>query len=57
MRRLAAFLVAITPALLRAQTHQLVDIGGYRPDVLRAGSGAPTVVFEAGLAGSRASTV
>ena len=32
-----------------AQSHQLVDVGGYRLDVVRAGHGSPIVVFEAGL--------
>lgn len=35
-----------------AQTHTRVDIGGYCLDVLRAGTGAPAVVFEVGLADS-----
>lgn len=52
MRRLGAWLVAIAPAVAGAQAHQLVDIGGYRLDVVRMGNGAPTVVFEAGLGDS-----
>lgn len=34
---------------LAGQTPQLVDIGPLRLDVVRAGAGAPAVVFEAGL--------
>lgn len=34
---------------LAAQTPQLVDIGTHKLDVLRAGTGTPTIVFEAGL--------
>src|SRR5690242_16191259 len=37
------------PALLAAQTPQLVNIGTHRLDVVRAGTGSPTIVFEAGL--------
>lgn len=39
----------LIPAAVSAQAHQLVDIGGYRLDVVRAGHGSPVVVFEAGL--------
>jgi pimeloyl-ACP methyl ester carboxylesterase len=35
-----------------AQAHQLVDVGGYRLDVVRAGHGSPVVVFETGLGDS-----
>lgn len=51
-RSLSPWLFAIAPALANGQTHQLVDIGGYRLDVLRSGSGTPAVVFEAGLGDS-----
>lgn len=37
------------PWLLAAQGPQLVSIGTHRLEVVRAGSGAPTLVFEAGL--------
>jgi len=37
------------PALLAAQTPELVNIGTHRLEVVRAGTGAPTLVFEAGL--------
>ena len=37
------------PALLAAQSPQLVNIGTHRLDVVRAGTGSPTIVFEAGL--------
>lgn len=37
------------PCLLAAQSPQLVSIGTHRLEVVRAGSGAPTLVFEAGL--------
>jgi pimeloyl-ACP methyl ester carboxylesterase len=47
--RLCTLLLA---APLTAQTHQLVDIGPYSLDVLRAGSGGPVVVLEAGLGDS-----
>jgi len=39
----------VFPALLVAQSPQLVNIGTHRLDVVRAGSGSPTIVFEAGL--------
>lgn len=45
-RLLVAYLF---PALLAAQTPQLVNIGTHRLDVVRAGTGSPTIVFEAGL--------
>jgi pimeloyl-ACP methyl ester carboxylesterase len=35
--------------VLSAQSPQLVDIGTHKLDVLRAGTGTPTIVFEAGL--------
>lgn len=37
------------PMSVPGQTPQLVDVGGYRLDVLRAGSGTPAVVLVAGL--------
>jgi pimeloyl-ACP methyl ester carboxylesterase len=37
------------PVVLSAQSPQLVDIGTHKLDVLRAGTGTPTIVFEAGL--------
>lgn len=42
------------PAVATAQapTRQLVDIGAYKLDVVRAGSGSPAVIFEAGLGDS-----
>jgi pimeloyl-ACP methyl ester carboxylesterase len=50
---LAAFLISGgAPMLAQAQAHQFVDVGGYRLDVVRAGEGAPVVVFEAGLGDS-----
>ena len=52
MRRIVLCLLAIAPAFAGAQTHQLVDVGGYRLDVVREGSGSPVVVFEAGLGDS-----
>ena len=39
----------ILPASLVAQTPQLVNIGTHRLEVVRAGTGSPTLVFEAGL--------
>ena len=45
-------LLMLVPALGAAQTHQLVDIGGYRLDVVREGAAGPVVVFEAGLGDS-----
>ena len=51
--RLTPLIVAVAtlalPAALVAQSHQLVDIGTHRLDVVRAGAGAPAVIFEAGL--------
>ena len=47
-----AFILALAPVLAGAQTHQLVDIGGYRLDIVREGTGSPVVVFEAGLGDS-----
>jgi pimeloyl-ACP methyl ester carboxylesterase len=46
---LGILLLAGSAAALAGQSPQLVDIGSHRLDVLRAGSGAPAVVFEAGL--------
>jgi pimeloyl-ACP methyl ester carboxylesterase len=45
-------LATIVPAIAQAQRRSLVDVGGLRLDVLRAGAGEPAVVFEAGLADS-----
>jgi pimeloyl-ACP methyl ester carboxylesterase len=44
------FLSAATAAA--AQTHTLVSVGDHRLDVVRAGAGGPTIVFETGLADS-----
>jgi pimeloyl-ACP methyl ester carboxylesterase len=44
--------MALAPAVAGAQTHQLVDIGGYRLDIVRDGTASPAVVFEAGLGDS-----
>jgi len=44
--------LASLPAVVPAQTRQLVDVGGHRLEALRAGTGEPTVVFEAGLGDS-----
>lgn len=52
LRWLSMMSVALTPVLTAAQTRRLVDVGGYRLEALRAGSGGPTVVFEAGLGDS-----
>jgi pimeloyl-ACP methyl ester carboxylesterase len=49
-KRLAALVPAlVVPAVLLGQSPQLVDIGTHKLDVLRAGTGTPTIVFEAGL--------
>jgi pimeloyl-ACP methyl ester carboxylesterase len=49
-RRPLVWLAAVAfPAVLSAQSPQLVDIGTHKLDVLRAGTGTPTIVFEAGL--------
>jgi hypothetical protein len=45
-------LLAWLPAIAGAQHRDRVDVGGYRLDVLRSGSGDPAVVFETGLADS-----
>lgn len=42
-------LLAAFPALLIAQTPTLVNIGTHRLEVIRAGRGSPTLVFEGGL--------
>jgi pimeloyl-ACP methyl ester carboxylesterase len=46
------FLVGATlvAALVRAQSPELVEVGGHRIDTLRSGAGSPAVVFETGLA-------
>ena len=50
LNRVAAVLAAlVVPACLSGQAPQLVDIGTHKLDVLRAGTGTPTIVFEAGL--------
>jgi len=46
---LLAALVGTIPAMLLGQSHQLVDIGSHRLDVVRTGAGSPAVVLEAGL--------
>jgi pimeloyl-ACP methyl ester carboxylesterase len=48
---LAAWL-SLMPCVAGAQTHQLVDVGGHRLDLVRAGAGGPAVVFETGLGDS-----
>jgi pimeloyl-ACP methyl ester carboxylesterase len=48
----ALFLVALSAAVAGAQSHALVSVGDHRLDVVRAGAGAPAVVFETGLADS-----
>ena len=45
--KLALFLAL--PWVLTAQSPQLVNIGTHRLEVVRAGTGSPTLVFEAGL--------
>jgi pimeloyl-ACP methyl ester carboxylesterase len=45
----AVVAVLAWPVALVAQAHQLVDVGGHRLDVVRAGAGTPAVIFEAGL--------
>src|SRR5207253_1240289 len=50
--RSAAVGLLLCPALLAGQEHQRVDIGGRHLDVSRMGAGAPTIVFEVGLADS-----
>ena len=47
--RMAALASLALTTVLSAQTPELVDIGTHRLDVIRAGTGAPTIVFEAGL--------
>ena len=49
---LLSMMLLLVPTSARAQARELVDIGGYRLSVLRAGTGAPAVVFEAGLGDS-----
>src|SRR5947209_20268152 len=45
-------ITAVASSVAAAQTRQMVDVGGYRLEALRAGSGGPTIVFEAGLGDS-----
>jgi pimeloyl-ACP methyl ester carboxylesterase len=49
---MAALAAAAAPATPPPPAPRLVDVGGHRLDVLRAGSGSPVVVFEAGLGDS-----
>lgn len=49
---IVGIVIGAAPPVAAAQAHQLVDVGGYRLDVVRAGHGTPTVVFEAGLGDS-----
>jgi len=51
LRWLAAALLA-TPTCLAAQTHQLVDVGPYALDVVKAGAGSPALILESGLGDS-----
>ena len=46
---LLAALVGTIPATSFGQSHQLIDIGSHRLDVVRTGAGSPAVVLEAGL--------
>jgi len=46
---LLAALVGTMPTTSFGQSHQLVDIGSHRLDVVRAGAGSPAVILEAGL--------
>jgi len=45
-------LATLSARVASGQTHALVSVGDHRLDVLRAGTGGPAVVFEAGLADS-----
>lgn len=49
LKKLLLLLLTAAPPALAGQTPQMVDIGGLRLQVVRAGAGAPAVVFEAGL--------
>src|SRR5215471_6307207 len=40
---------AFFPAIAWGQSAQLVDVGGYRLDVIRAGSRAPAIILVGGL--------
>ena len=51
-RFIAIVLTAGVAGTAGAQTHALIDVGGHRLDYVRAGSGAPAIVFETGLADS-----
>jgi pimeloyl-ACP methyl ester carboxylesterase len=46
---LAALLSLLAPVVAASQTPQLVDVGGYRLDVARVGSGTPPIVMVGGL--------
>jgi pimeloyl-ACP methyl ester carboxylesterase len=41
--------LAICDAAWAAERPELIDVGGFRLDVLRGGSGGPPIIFEAGL--------
>jgi pimeloyl-ACP methyl ester carboxylesterase len=45
----AILFTLLFPAIAVAQSPQLIDVGGYRLDVLRTGNGAPPVVLVGGL--------
>ena len=45
----AAWMITTGARAAAGQSHRLVDIGGYRLDVVRAGRGSPVIVFESGL--------
>jgi len=51
-RRLVAAVLLSAPCVAAAQAHRLVDIGPYPLDVVRAGTGSPAVILEAGLGDS-----
>src|SRR5689334_12643035 len=46
---LTIFLLVVITVVAAGQTSQLVNIGGHRLDVVRAGSAGPAIIFEAGL--------
>ena len=46
---LITLLSVMFPVVVAGQTPQLIDVGGYRLDVLRAGSGTPAIILVAGL--------
>ena len=50
--RTLLFACVACTSVARGQAHQRVDIGGRQLDLIRRGTGGPTIIFETGLADS-----